>query len=132
MRRALRSNGRLVMDLNNLVARLCSYQPSRVEVRENGDMFVDRFHLAPLTSRLEVERTIVRDGQVRRVPFVVRLFSFPEIKDFRQASTRWPVTVRTETHSLPNMSGWLSSFCSQANGDCRRTYQCRSRRACAP
>jgi hypothetical protein len=86
MRRALRSNGRLVMDLNNLVARLCSYQPSRVEVRENGDMFVDRFHLAPLTSRLEVERTIVRDGQVRRVPFVVRLFSFPEIKDWLRAA----------------------------------------------
>lgn len=82
IRQALRPEGQLIMDLNNLFARLRSYQPSRVEERGNGDMFVDRFHLAPLTSRLEVERTIIRDGHVRRVPFVVRLFSFPEIKDW--------------------------------------------------
>lgn len=86
MNRALRPDGRLVMDLNNLVARLCSYQPSRVVVREDGDMLVDRFQLAPLTGRLEVERTLIRDSQARRVPFVLRLFSFPEIQDWLLAA----------------------------------------------
>jgi SAM-dependent methyltransferase len=81
-RRALRPGGRLVLDLNNLVARLRSFQPSHTEVHENGDLRVDRFHLAPLTSRLEVERTVIRDGRARRVSFVVRLFGFPEITDW--------------------------------------------------
>ena len=82
VRRALRPDGRLVMDLNNLVARLRSFQPSHVETHETGDLRVDRFHLAPLTGRLEVERTIIRDGHARRVSFVVRLFAFPEIRDW--------------------------------------------------
>jgi SAM-dependent methyltransferase len=82
IRRTLRPDGRLVMDLNNLVARLRSYQPSLVKQHESGDLRVDRFHLAPLTNRLEVERTIIRDGTARQVSFVVRLFGFPEIRDW--------------------------------------------------
>jgi SAM-dependent methyltransferase len=92
VRRALRADGRLVMDLNNLVARLRAYQPSHVEVHDNGDLRVDRFHLAPLTNRLEVERTIVRDGRARRVSFVVRLFAFPEIRDWLLATGFTDVT----------------------------------------
>jgi SAM-dependent methyltransferase len=96
IRRALRPGGRLVMDLNNLVARLSSFQPSLVEVHESGDMRVDRFHLAPLTSRLEVERTIVRDGTARQVTFVVRLFGFPEIRDWLLAAGFTEVTGHGE------------------------------------
>jgi SAM-dependent methyltransferase len=82
IRRALRPGGRLVMDLNNLVARLRGFQPSLVETHPNGIVRVDRFELVPLTGRLEVERTIIRDGRARRVTFVVRLFGFPEIRDW--------------------------------------------------
>jgi SAM-dependent methyltransferase len=80
--RALRPGGRLIMDLNNLVGRLVSFQPSRVAVRPDGDMLVDRFRLDPATSRLEVERTIIRGRRSRRLTFIVRLFGFPELRDW--------------------------------------------------
>jgi SAM-dependent methyltransferase len=79
---ALRPGGRLAMDLNNLVARLCSFQPSRVLTGVGDDRLADRYRLDPLTARLWVERTVIRDGRARQVTFVVRLFAFPEIRDW--------------------------------------------------
>jgi SAM-dependent methyltransferase len=84
--RVLRPGGRLAMDLNNLVARLVSFQPSRIATRDDGDVLADRFRIDPLTSRLLVTRTIVRDGRARQVPFVVRLFGFPELRDWMLAA----------------------------------------------
>ncbi len=87
MARVLRPGGRLAMDLDNLARFLASYTPSRITAtRDNGDMLVDRHHLDPLTGRFEVERTVVRDGQVRRLRFVKRLFGFPELRDWCTAS----------------------------------------------
>lgn len=83
----LRPGGRLAMDLDNLTRSLASYYPSRVTAaRENGDMLVDRYRLDPLTSRLEAERTVIRDGRVRRLTFVKRLFGFPELRDWLLAA----------------------------------------------
>ena len=81
--RALRPGGRLAMDLDNLTTFLGSFRPSRVvAARDNGDMLVDRYHLDPLTGRLEADRTVIRDGCSRRVSFVKRLFAFPEMRDW--------------------------------------------------
>jgi hypothetical protein len=52
----------------------------------DGDLLVDRNHLDPLTGRLEVERTVVRAGRARRLRFVVRLFGYPEIRDWLLAA----------------------------------------------
>lgn len=80
---ALRPGGRLAMDLDNLTTFLGSFRPSRVvAARDNGDMLVDRYHLDPLTARLEAERTVIRDGCSHRVCFVKRLFAFPEMRDW--------------------------------------------------
>lgn len=49
-------------------------------------MLVDRYRLDPLTSRLEAERTVIRDGRVRRLAFVKRLFGFPELRDWLLAA----------------------------------------------
>lgn len=84
--RVLRPGGRLIMDLNNLTGRLLSFQPSRVAERADGDTLVDRYRLDPVTSRLLVERMIVRDGRARRLSFVVRLFGFPELRDWLVAA----------------------------------------------
>jgi SAM-dependent methyltransferase len=85
--RALRPGGRLAMDLDNLTSFLASYCPSRVAMtRENGDMLVDRYHLDALTGRFEAERTVIRGGRTRRVNFVKRLFSFPELRDWLLAA----------------------------------------------
>jgi hypothetical protein len=75
------------MDLDNLTVFLASYCPSRVvAARENGDMLVDRYHLDALTGRFEAERTVIRDGQTRRLNFVKRLFGFPELRDWLLAA----------------------------------------------
>jgi len=85
--RALRPGGRLAMDLDNLTSFLASYCPSRVAMaRENGDMLVDRYHLDALSGRFEAERTVIRSGRTRRVNFVKRLFSFPELRDWLLAA----------------------------------------------
>jgi hypothetical protein len=65
--------------MNNLVALLRTWQP--VVVKEVGDdMAVDRHRFDPLTGRAVTSRTIVRDGQVRRTHFTVRMFTFPELR----------------------------------------------------
>jgi SAM-dependent methyltransferase len=85
--RALKPGGRLAMDLDNITSFLGAYSPSRVAAaRDNGDMLVDRYHLNALTGRFEAERTVIRDGQVRRVSFVKRLFAFPELRDWLVAA----------------------------------------------
>lgn len=83
LRRALVPDGRIVMDLNNVVARLRDFRPSRVAAtRGEHDLLADRYHLDPLTSRLEVTRTVVRDSRARTLAFVVRLFAFPELRNW--------------------------------------------------
>ncbi|MFI1994066.1 class I SAM-dependent methyltransferase [Actinoplanes sp. NPDC020271] len=87
MARVLRPGGRLAMDLDNQVKFLASWTPSRVTVaKENGDMLVDRHRLDALTGRFEVERTVIRDGRVRRLTFLKRLFGFPELRDWLGAA----------------------------------------------
>jgi ubiquinone/menaquinone biosynthesis C-methylase UbiE len=81
--RVLRPGGRLAMDLDNLTTFLPSYCPSRVvAAKDNGDMLVDRYHLDALTGRFEAQRTVIRNGQARRISFVKRLFGFPELRDW--------------------------------------------------
>ncbi|MFC3987193.1 class I SAM-dependent methyltransferase [Actinoplanes siamensis] len=83
MARVLRPGGRLAMDLDNQIRFLTSWTPSRVTVaKENGDMLVDRHRLDALTGRFEVERTVIRDGTVRTLTFLKRLFGFPELRDW--------------------------------------------------
>ena len=85
--RALRPGGRLAMDLDNLTSFLASWTPSRVvAARENGDMLVDRYHLAALSGRFEAERTVTRCGRARRLDSVSRLFGFPVLVDWGLAA----------------------------------------------
>ncbi|HEX2808727.1 MAG TPA: class I SAM-dependent methyltransferase [Kineosporiaceae bacterium] len=87
MRGALVNGGRLVMDLNNIASRLRDFRPSRVAAQRGPhDLLVDRYHLDPVTSRLEVTRTVVREGRARELTFVVRLFTFTELRDWLQAA----------------------------------------------
>lgn len=94
MRGVLRPGGRLVMDLNNLVARLRDLTASRVAAQSGPhDLLLDRYQLDPATSRLQVTRTVVRDGRARELGFVVRLFGFPELRDWLAAAGFTAVTA---------------------------------------
>lgn len=79
--RALKPGGRLAIELNNYVAIMRSYLPTTVMERD-GNLLVDRHHFDPLTGRNVAERTIVRDGSVRRTQYEVRMFTYPELRDW--------------------------------------------------
>ncbi|MCA1832330.1 MAG: class I SAM-dependent methyltransferase [Actinomycetota bacterium] len=86
-RRALKPGGKLIMEHLNRdrVIRNLPEQglPPRVILFEHGkDFMTDRIELDALTGRTHTERTIVRDGSVRRTTFTVRTFTFPEIRDW--------------------------------------------------
>src|SRR5262249_25640815 len=42
----------------------------------------ERRRFEPLTGRMVAERTVVRDGHVRRIPYFVRAFTFTELRDW--------------------------------------------------
>ena len=49
-------------------------------LERDGDLLIDRNRFEPLTGRIVSERTIVRGGRVRRMPFFVRLFGLTELR----------------------------------------------------
>jgi hypothetical protein len=49
-------------------------------------MAVDRHRMDPLTGRSETTRTVIRDGQTRRITFSVRIFMFTELRDWLRAA----------------------------------------------
>ena len=79
--RALRPGGRAAIELNNYPAIMRGYVPATV-VERDGNLMVDRHRFDPLTGRNVVERTIIRDGSVRGTHFEVRMFTYPELRDW--------------------------------------------------
>jgi SAM-dependent methyltransferase len=81
VRRALRSSGRLCLDLNHLPWLLTNFRDKEV-VERDGQWMIDRNRYDPLTGRTVNDRTIIRDGRQRSFQFSVRMFSFPELRDW--------------------------------------------------
>lgn len=88
---ALRPAGRLLLDLNHY-AELARIFQSAVVIERGDDLLVDQNRLDPLTGRSLVTRTVLRGGVTRRVPFFVRLFTFPELRDRLHAAGFTSVT----------------------------------------
>lgn len=80
---ALVSGGRFLIELMHcdLIAASIGAGSAWVTKRD-GDLMVDDSRFDPLSGRVLTERTIVRDGHVRRFSYFVRLFSFTEIRDW--------------------------------------------------
>jgi SAM-dependent methyltransferase len=78
---ALKPGGRFALEIQHRDWIVGALQPAFV-VERDGDLLIDRNRFEPLTGRIVSERTIVRGGRVRRVPFFVRLFSFTELRDW--------------------------------------------------
>ncbi len=79
---ALNPGGRFAVDLMNRDWLVQNLQPERIAAERDGDLMVDRSRIDPLTSRVLTDRFVVRGGQVRRVSFFVRLFTFTELRDW--------------------------------------------------
>jgi hypothetical protein len=63
-------------------------------VERDENLMIDRSTFEPTTGRAVTERTCVRDGQVRRFTFAVRMFIGVELKGWliaagSTASIRW-------------------------------------------
>jgi SAM-dependent methyltransferase len=81
--RALRPDGRLLLDLMNRDGMMRVLPYDFVQEQDNN-FLIYRHKYNPLTGVLEAERIVVRDGHVSRLPYAVRLFTFPEIRFFLQ------------------------------------------------
>ncbi|MEB3368397.1 class I SAM-dependent methyltransferase [Saccharopolyspora mangrovi] len=92
--RALRPGGRFAMELNNIVELLPRYR-AHVVHEVGDDMMIDHHRMDPLTMRSIVER-VVRGGQVRRIPYAVRMFTAPELRDWLHQSGFTDVSFRGE------------------------------------
>ncbi len=79
--RVLRPGGRFALEVQHRDWIVGALQPAFV-VERDGDLLIDRHRFEPLTGRIVSERTIVRGGRVRRVPYFVRLFGFTELRDW--------------------------------------------------
>lgn len=86
--RALKPGGKLLIDINNRDYILKNYQ--HTAVMERGDNYmIDRMRYDISTGLNHTERIIVRDGQIRRMQFFLRLFTYSELATWlRQAGFR--------------------------------------------
>lgn len=79
--RALCPGGRFVLELNHRDWVLRNFRPTDLAGERGDDFVMDIRELDPLTGRVTTRRTIVRDGRVRHVPFTVRMYTYPELRD---------------------------------------------------
>lgn len=80
-RRVLRPGGALLVEMNNRDNLLRRFLPYVVMERD-GAFMIDINSYDITTGRTENERIVIRDGRMRRMRFGVRLFSFPELRDW--------------------------------------------------
>jgi len=112
----LRPGGRLLIENNNLAELLPRWLPA-VVVERDGDFMIDRSTFEPASGRAVTERTCVRDGQVRRFTFSVRMFIAVELKAWLLAAGFDSVDqVDYEGAALAAGSGRMVSVAHKASG----------------
>jgi SAM-dependent methyltransferase len=83
--RVLKPGGKLLIELNNRDFVLRTFQQALV-VERDGNYLIDQSRYDVPTGRMLTERTLVRDGRVRRMRFFTRMFTFPELRDWLLAA----------------------------------------------
>ena len=79
--RALTAGGRLAIENNNAAFILRNLREHDIDERD-GNFMLERREFDPVTSRMMSERVVIRDGDLRRSRFFVRMFAFPELRDW--------------------------------------------------
>ena len=83
--RALRPGGRLAIENNNAAFILRNLREQDIHERD-GNFMLECRRFDPTTSRMVSERVVIRDGDARRQRFFVRMFGFPELRDWLLAA----------------------------------------------
>lgn len=81
-RRVLRPGGRLLIELHNhdeIVRRFTS-APFSMVTRRGDDVMIDTSEFDTVTGRMETDRVIVREGQLRESHHSVRMPTIPELR----------------------------------------------------
>jgi SAM-dependent methyltransferase len=79
--RALKTEGKLLIDIQNLYRIIKDFHPTFITERD-GNFMIDTNRYDISTGRTYNERIIIRDGQIRRINFFVRHFTFTELRDW--------------------------------------------------
>jgi SAM-dependent methyltransferase len=79
--RALRPGGRFLVEVNNRDRILREFRPAHVVERDRNFM-LQLVRWDAETSRTLTEWVVIRDGEVRRYPFFVRMLTAPELRDW--------------------------------------------------
>ncbi|MUL36301.1 class I SAM-dependent methyltransferase [Gloeocapsopsis dulcis] len=79
--RALKPGGKLLIELLNLYRILKEFRADAVTERDSNYQ-IDRIRFDVCTNRTYAERTVIRDGQVRRMNYFVRHFTFTELQEW--------------------------------------------------
>jgi SAM-dependent methyltransferase len=81
-RRVLRPGGQLLLETQNHDEFVRRFTPAPLshQMQVNDDLMIDTSEFDCLTGRIEADRIIVRDGQVRRMHLSVRLPTIPELR----------------------------------------------------
>lgn len=82
-RRALKSGGRLLVEIQNRDRIVRMIGSGSCWVEERGDDFlIDRHRYDVALGRARTSRVMIRDGRVKRTHYSVRLFTFTELRDW--------------------------------------------------
>jgi len=82
---ALRPHGRLLLEMNHGANLMRRFLPA-ITHRVGNDTVFDEHTYDPIAGRVGTRRTVLRDGRVRTFEFSVRVFAFPELRDWLHAA----------------------------------------------
>jgi len=78
---ALKPGGWLAIEVDNYPAVVGRFTASTV-LQRDGNFVIDQYRLDMLINALMGERTVIRDGRTRHVPYFLRMFTYTELRDW--------------------------------------------------
>ena len=83
-RRVLRPGGRLLIEMHNHdeFVRRFTPAPFSITTRVENDLMVDTSEFDCMTGRIETDRVVIRDGQIRESHHSVRIPTIPELREW--------------------------------------------------
>ena len=83
--KVLKPGGRFLVELNHRDWVLRNFRPQH-HVRVGDDFLIDDVTFDPVEGRTTTRRSFVRAGAVRDASFTLRMFTFPELRDWLSAA----------------------------------------------
>jgi SAM-dependent methyltransferase len=102
---ALKPNGRIAIDLINYLAVARKFEAPTVDERD-GNILIDQRRLDLLTSTIVFDRTIIRDGRTRRIPYFLRMLTYTELRDWLSGAGFTNITGHSGNEDPLTVDSW--------------------------